>query len=273
MKKIAANRKMILGVLLPILVLSIYVIPQAEAYTLRAVGAKDVNNQGHKKTGIGATILITLPQDLKTSSDSQSVSYHVSSGIDSALNNGAQGGMVEVGYVVYQTSQSQASWFAEYFENDFDCCPDHYEGAPGSAGSNGQWKFYKAESDPNYWWVWRFYQGSTVLVTISNASGGLTYTTGTMPLRAWMELQSNNENPVVGTSFATAMFYLPQTRSLGYQAVTYGTAIYERGDECLPYKSQGEEQNPSLGAQQIKLGNNQGITTACVSSGAYLFKP
>lgn len=268
---LSSNKRMMVLVLSLQICIVIYTSSYVEAYSLRAIGVKYTNNQGHKKTGIGTTILVTLPQDLKTINDSQSVSFHVSSGIDSALNNGSQGGMVEIGYVVYQSNNNQAKWFVEYFENDHDCCPDHYEGT--LSASNGQYRFFKAESDPNWWWIWYFYVGNTLVKSISNASGGLTYTIGTMPLRSWMELQSNNENPVVGTSFATAMFYLPQNRSLGYQPVTYGTSIYERGDECPPYKSQGEEQNPSLGAQQVKFGNNQGITTPCVPTGGYLFRP
>ncbi len=262
----------VLGATLAVAMLSAYTVQHAYAYNLLAVSTKDNLNQGHKKIGIGMTVKITLPQDLKTSADAQSVSFHVSSGIDSALNGGAQGGMVEVGWLVYQTSPNQAAWFAEYFfKNDFDCCPDHWEGAAGSAGSNGQSKFYKAESDPTRWWVWRYYQGSTVIATESGASGGLTYTTGTMPLRTWMELQSNNETPVVGTDFYTTQFYLPQDRTQGYQVVTSNTAIYERLDECPPYKSQGKHQNSALGAQEVKIGNNQGITTACVASGGALF--
>jgi hypothetical protein len=269
--KIRKQMLVVLSATLALAMMSAYTVQHAYAYSLLAVGTKDNLNQGHKKTGIGMTVKITLPQDLKTSADSQSVSFHVSSGIDDALNGGTQKGMVEVGWLVYQANPSQGAWFAEYFHSDSDCCPDHWEGSAGSAGTNGQSRFYKVESDPNFWWVWRYYQDNTVIATESGASGGLTYTTGTMPLRTWMELQSNNKTPVVGTDFYTTQFYLPQDRTLGYQVVTSNTAIYEQGTECPPYKSQGKHQNSALGAQEVKIGNNQGITTTCVASGGALF--
>lgn len=244
-----------------------------DAYTIKGVGVQDINNQAHKKPGIGMTVRITLPQDLKTSADAQNVSFQIFSGIDNALQGGAEGGAVQVGYRVWQSSQSQAEWFAEYFKSWTSLSPDWWaSGAPGSVCCNGQYRFFKAESDPNWWWIWGFYQGSTKVAEYTSASGGLTYTTGHMPFRAWMELQTNNNNPVVGTDWATPLFYLHTTRNLGYQIVTYGTAVYD-GNPCPPYKSQGEEQNSSLGAQQVKVGNNQGITTACVPAGAYLFRP
>lgn len=250
----------------------------------RNVMAKDNLNLSNGKRGVATFVIIKVPQNLANMpAGAENVNFHIEAGVSG-------GDTVAVGYLVCNDNQlawcwvgtkhpnppggeNKATWYWERFDFIGDPNPVQTFGAAGSAGPNGGSYIYQAVAG-NFCPIggFDFFQTATFLG--NTGTSGCSISTAVLATTAGMELygESTSDTSVVGTRFIRALQYKTSSGSGSPPVdITQGKVVYGENNECPPYKIQGKLQNSALEPGEIKVGNNQGITTACPASGARLW--